>query len=173
MFRGLLHTIVLACGLAALVLAQPGGGGGGGMEGGGGGAGGPGGGGMEGGMARMAPEYRYDSIFSMLKYSKEQKENAAPAILEAAQQEASSLRTGLLQSRASIVNAIIQKKEQAELGQVLQQYEGLFQKMTAIEIKATQDLLALAKPNLRSKTPAVFALMNGLFATSNWRTVKK
>ena len=162
-------TGILAIGLVSVASAQRGGGvpqGGGGNDG------------SQPGFTVGIPQAagagyqktRLERFADMLKLNKEQ-ESGAKKIFDAAQKEASTVRDEIQKSRSAIAVAILTKKPQADVDQLVSTYGGLVSQMTAIELKAFGSLVDTLNPDQQKRVGPVFQQMAGMFSNRDWNRV--
>ena len=144
MFGKLLLTVILA---AAPAFAQRGGGGGGDD---------PGATGMS--IPRLQPVSKAVMFADRLKLDKEQKQQTE-AILNEGLKEIAQLRIQMGQTRAQIVNSILNNASQDDVNKLMEAYSAAAAQVTAIEVKAFAKVCALLKPNQQSRAPAAFTLL--------------
>ncbi len=148
-------ALMIATGMASLVVAQRGGGRG------------PQGAEDDGGYAALAArayqQNRLDRFTELLRLNKEQK-NGAKEIFDAAQKEAVPVRDQILKSRTDLASAYLAKKPQAEIDQLTTTYAGQVAAMTSIEMRAFAKLCDSLNPDQQKKVGQAFPLVPGMFS---------
>ena len=143
------RLLLIAILVAAPAFAQRGGGGGGGGE-------------DPAAMSPSVPRSQTQSKAVMfadrLKLDKEQKAQTEP-ILNEALKEIGQLRNQMGQTRAQIVNSILNNASQDDVNKLVEAYSTAAAQVTAIEVKAFAKICALLKPNQQSRAPSAFTLL--------------
>jgi len=156
-------VVSLLC--ASLVLAQ-GGGRGGGNGARGGGPSGPGGMGFPMGP----PLNKLDSIALVLSLNKEQKKTVR-TILDDGAKQAAPLRDQFNKGRIALGEAIMAKKSEDELKQVVKTSSSLSAQLSQIEIKAFARIFGALDETQRKNMSGlgrVLELVNGIYHGKNW-----
>lgn len=116
---------------------------------------------------RPLSENRLDRFADILKLNKQQK-NAAKETFDAAQQEAAPLRDQIQKSRVELVEAMVNKKSQPEVDQILTNHGMLLAQMTGIEMRAFAKVFEGLTPDQQKRAAPALAMMSGMFSTRNW-----
>jgi hypothetical protein len=127
------------------------------------GMGNSGGEGMGGGMQRTTQRQSRQELFmEKLKLNKDQKEQAA-AILSDAAQKARPVASQIQNGRQQIATAILQKKTDDEMKPLMEAYTAVCGQMTSIEADAFGKIYATLKPNQQKNAAQAFETMEGVF----------
>lgn len=153
MFFKLLSLAVLAASLAS---AQYSGGGGGGRGGGG-----------RGGAIGMPALPRIYQIGDLLALDKEQRKQVM-TIMDDAQKEAAPVRDHLPSAQLAIAQTIQAGKSQDEIDKTVAAYAALDTQMTAIELRSFAKIAQVLRDDQKTRMPAVYRIMRGLFNTKDW-----
>ena len=120
------------------------------------------GGGMSGGMGGMRRLSKLEMFEEKLKLNKEQKEEVQTAY-SATMEKAAPLSGIISQGRQVIVNAILAGKSADDVNKMFSEYAMVSSQMTAAEAEFFSKVCAMLKPNQKSKAPAAFELVAGMF----------
>lgn len=137
------------------------GGGGGGMGGGRGGMGGGMGDGMSG-APRAQRLSKIEQFYEKLKLNKDQKEEAAKILSEAAP-KTRDVGEQITNGRRAIATALLQKKTDEELKPMVDAYAAVCAQMTTFEAEAFGKIYTGLKPNQQKNAAQAFELLSGVF----------
>jgi len=110
---------------------------------------------------------RIYQIGDLLALDKEQRKQVM-TIMDDAQKEAAPVRDHLPSAQLAIAQTIQAGKSQDEIDKTVAAYAALDTQMTAIELRSFAKIAQVLRDDQKTRMPAVYRIMRGLFNTKDW-----